>query len=316
MLRKKVGAVSNDDGKYTCGQELYSGIVFEEKEGRFMEAVIVENGKVVSAYKSPYFFGENPPRQIDITGFTEDWVTDDENAELSNGDDLEYDLAYGYYDLRFKGEPYTGLAYEFDKEDCVAEFCYLNGRLINRADWGAAGNLKSLSLGGDADQWYEWHASGTLKLAKVNRTAHVDGVATRVFDGSLRFSEEGALESVSVDKTFISSLEEIARNATHFPVKNIDELASLKGAELLKLLGDGVDDQLLSKMCSGGVLDNTSELHVYDTCLRGADILVDALAAKKNLKKVQFESNKLLDTEFVNALRLKGMNVECNSWHS
>jgi hypothetical protein len=284
----------------------------ESGNGRFLSSVVIKEGKIVSPYKSSCIIEIDHATQIDITGFTEDCVADDEDAELSNGRDLSYDLSQGSYNLLFQGNPYSGLAFEFFKENCIAEFYYLDGRLITKVNWDAAGNMRALHTEDDIIQSYAWYASGVMKLSHVNSISYVNGVATTVYRGMLRFSEDGGLSSVYVDKKFIRNLREISIRCLYFPIKGVEGFASQKGSESVTLSGDGIDDLLFTNMLARGVFGKTSEILVSSTSVRGTNLLVDLLL-DQHINKLRFKSNHALDVGFVKALKSSRLHVECDS---
>jgi len=309
MLRKRIESLSVEDGTYLLEGKPFSGVGFEPREGRFVNAVMVDKGKISSDHRSPYYPSADRPRQIDISGFTEGDLSGDEGAVLSNGDDLAYDLSRGSYDLVFRGRAYSGLAYEFRRGNCIGEFGYRDGNLVSKARWDAKGDLTGLYLEGETIQDYHWHPSGPLNMAHLYRVTHAGGVARHVFAGRFVFSEKGTLTAMSVDKAFIAFLDGISDLSACSPVRNAEDLGKLTGAELLSLSGDGIDDQVFERMNAGGVFKNTSELRLSKTSLRGRGIGIESLVGNRHLRRLRFESNKELQLEFVNALRSKQLDV-------
>ena len=69
MKRLKSTLLTELDGKWYYQHELYTGIVFFDKEDYQLEAFEVENGSISKPYLSPCQKGLPSPIDIDSTGF-------------------------------------------------------------------------------------------------------------------------------------------------------------------------------------------------------------------------------------------------------
>lgn len=235
----KINALTSDGEGYLYGNSLFCGVGFEVGSNGRLTPLHISDGKVLGIYDFGFLPAENPG--IDISGFTEDDVDGYPEKNINHSFGLSYSRVGIQLHLHLNGVPYTGVAYEFEGNNCIRALSYLNGALIVDAEWDKSGIMKSLVIEGELSQYYSWHSNGELKSADVSQ-GHISSDRGAVIDlrVMLRFSSEKILSSISLEGD-LSSLEIMIAQAKFFPVKRIGELKKYRLSNNLIFFGNVIN---------------------------------------------------------------------------
>lgn len=246
MIIKK-NALSNQDGLWTFRGVPYTGGVLELSSGHVVGGGIYEEGRFVDVYRSEFILGE-----------------------VRNGIEMERD--YTGEQFYWEGKVYNGFSYEFSGDVCVSERLYEYGWVIEEVTYFPDGQLRTVEIGEDVPQSYEWFEGGGLEAMTVHQN--------NVFMFSLKFSLEG-LERLTLLGDYFSRLPKVI-GCIRFPVlRDKAELSSLKFAHRVLLSGDGIDTAVIDYIFLG-----ENERRIRELELDGVNGTPELLQCLKNLQQL------------------------------
>lgn len=227
MIIKK-NALSNQGGLWTFRGVPYTGGVLELSSGHVVGGGMYEEGRFVDVYRSEFILGE-----------------------VRNSIEMERD--YTGEQFYWEGKVYNGFSYEFSGDVCVSERLYEYGWVIEEVTYFPDGQLRTVEIGEDVPQSYEWFEGGGLEAMTVHQN--------NAFMFSLKFSLEG-LERLTLLGDYFSRLPKVI-GCIRFPVlRDKAELSSLKCAGRVLLSGDGIDTAVIGYIFFGENQQRIRELEL------------------------------------------------------
>lgn len=227
MIIKK-NALSNQGGLWTFRGVPYTGGVLELSSGHVVGGGMYEEGRFVDVYRSEFILGD-----------------------VRNSIEMERD--YTGEQFYWEGKVYNGFSYEFSGDVCVSERLYEYGWVIEEVTYFPDGQLRTVEIGEDVPQSYEWFEGGGLEAMTVHQN--------NAFMFSLKFSLEG-LERLTLLGDYFSRLPKVI-GCIRFPVlRDKAELSSLKCAGRVLLSGDGIDTAVIGYIFFGENQQRIRELEL------------------------------------------------------
>lgn len=227
MIIKKT-ALTEEAGTWVFRGAPYSGAALEFRGGELMWGGLYDNGCYIGVYHSEF---------------------------ISEGEcvGIESECDYTGEQFFLNGEVYNGFAYEFAGEVCVSERLFEYGWIIAEVTYYSGGQLRSLEVGGDVTQQYEWYENGDLiDVMLYERDA---------FMMSLGFSM-GRLQRLTLMGDYFGRVSTVI-DFIRFPVlREKKELSELVCGSRLSLSGGGVDESAINYLLSGENLSHVKELYV------------------------------------------------------
>lgn len=240
-------AISNQGGLWTFRGVPYTGGVLELSNGHVVGGGLCEEGCYVDGYRSEFI----------LDG-------------VRNGIEMERD--YTGEQFYWEGKVYNGFAYEFSGDVCVSERLYEYGWVIEEVTYFPGGQLRTVEIGEEVPQSYEWFEGGGLKAMTVHQN--------NVFMFSLKFSLEG-LERLTLLGDYFSQLPKVI-GRIRFPVlRDKAELSSLTCAGRVSLSGNGIDKGVVDYIFFSG-----NEQRVRELELEGVNGAPELLQCLKNIQQL------------------------------
>lgn len=243
----KRNAISNQGGLWTFRGVPYTGGALELSNGHVVGGGMYENGRYVDVYRSEFIVGE-----------------------VRNSIEVERD--YTGEQFYWGDSVYNGFSYEFSGDVCVSERLYEYGWVIEEVTYFPDGQLRTVEIGEDVPQSYEWFEGGGLEAMTVHQN--------NIFMFSLKFSLEG-LTRLTLLGDYFSKLPQVI-GCIRFPVlRDKAELSSLKCATRVSLIGDGIDKAVVDYIFMG---DN--ERCIRELELDGVNGTPEILQCLKNYQQL------------------------------
>lgn len=227
MIIKKA-ALTEEAGTWVFRGAPYSGAALEFMDGDLMWGGLYDNGCYIGDYRSEFIL----------------------EGECGG---IEFERDYTGEQFFLGGEVYNGFAYEFAGEVCVSEQLFEYGWVIAEVTYYSGGQLRSLEVGEDVIQQYEWYENGDLiNVMLYKRDA---------FMMSLGFSMS-RLQRLTLMGDYFGKVSTVS-NSIRFPVlREKKELSELICGSRLSLSGDGVDESAIKYLLNSENLSYVKELCV------------------------------------------------------
>lgn len=249
--------------------QLFDGIAYTTSEDEVIGIESYHEGRSTGPYQDPYF---------DVPEDTLRVLTD--SLTPYHEDLLE---PYTYH-----GQPYKGLAFQFEQDYCTSQSYLEDGRTRQAMEWDEEGTLVNYEhyrvLFQESAACYP---NGQLKQLKLNMKDH--------FSLELDLSPGQSLEAFTLRGDYFERAPELASEFFFFPLPSIDTLSSWQAAPRLFLSGSSVNDAVFQRIQDQGGFQLLQKLSLFATGISGAEI--QKLAQYKKLFEVKIDSQQgLLDT--------------------
>jgi hypothetical protein len=266
MKRIVLNSAEVREGVYWDEGVPFTGVGFLLGEEQVVGPCELQDGRVIGPYISLCEEGSEVALRIDLEG--------------ASGD---------YERVIYQGVPFTGMGYEFDLELCYYEGLFNRGNAISEIWWKRSGEMSQCRLDRkDFSETCDWHDNGVLGRCEVTNPS--------LFRCSVSFLDDGSLSVLGVDRGTLDVLPAIAARSKFFPLRGQSDIARLRAAMFLRLIGDGIDDELFAFLGKSQVLVGVEKLSLFHTILTQFDSLV--FDAMPHLKEVEIEEYKVPQGEF------------------
>ena len=253
----------------------FAGVLIEFEEGIVTSKVEYINGLGrVGMIKSPFPIYLVPPVEI--------------NGEFLDGVDEPY---------KYRGDFFSGVAYFFEKDICVAQRQYENGEKVSEAKF-TNGNLTFLEHAESDDtftQKYIWDINGELE--------HLSISSKDQFHVGIHFEPNQEVSLVIFEGNYFKWVEDKRSLILFDYIKAPSFFKTLKFSSELNLSGSSIDDVWVSNLVNMGRITPISRLELYNTSVTKLDFLESC----HSLQELYVESNIIL-LEEVQAIKYQAEN--------
>ncbi|WP_017662977.1 hypothetical protein [Baaleninema simplex] len=270
MLRNIKTLTQQGDRYYLDGKP-FTGVTFKISDKQLEDLHEFKNGKFVGTYQNQYFSKHFKYNSEDLI-----------HVDL---EDEDLDLPGGFIDSEttYKGQYFSGVAYELSRNDEVAmvEFLFNEGDPIAYVVWNDRGDLAGLKLGkGDIDEYYNWHEDRTLAYYCIRSHQY----STYLIEISIELNNE--LKSLWLEEQYFEWIETHKEELEFLYLESLDSFKELIAAPRLSLNQSGVDDRVFNAIACNNGLRKLSNIILAYTSLSESTIL--SLADLQNLKEIHF----------------------------
>ncbi|MBU6954960.1 hypothetical protein [Hahella sp. HN01] len=243
MLRIKAERLTNNGGVFFYKEEIFTGLAFFLlPEGRLRGDVIV-NGCIENEYKNCYW----------------------SKISLSDICIEETFLDSGSEPVSYKGEPFNGTVFEFDKDVCVAEKYYNGGVLLHEANWTYHGDIEFLVIQeNDLSQEYEWRNGVPVSLELYSE----DNFKYRVGVG-----DTGRVYAILANGNYFEKANSLQGRVSFDLWKGWEWFEMQSISTRLAIMGDAADDKLLSYLKQASGYQHVSSIVLDDSSISMEGIL-------------------------------------------
>lgn len=236
---------------------LFSGIVFFEKDNGFLTANYVEKGMVTDEY-IPYCLPDDV----------------DKNVKIIDGDTIEFD---GERAIINDGEIYSGIAIDFDHNgySYIEEYYDEDGIRASDVCWNKDMTVRSFYL--DHGVIYESGEFTNGKLSRYNLGKYF----------FIRINNKNELDFIDINKRFFILKKEVFKLLIFFPMNKISDIYCWNFSEELYLSGDYVDNDCVFDFFRNNKLNNIKKINFYQTHINDYSFLLKL----KKIEEVNISTN-------------------------
>ncbi len=269
MLKVKNSALKTlDEKKYFRG-ELFTGISY---------ALLNENEVEVNRYYQGLYVNSQPEEQdLRRVYSANEMVVDYGSLTASD--------SYSGEPLNFRGDPYNGLAYDFDDDTLIGKHEYVNGIQVSTISWFKSGEIEHIGFNDlTRANEVEWRKNNSLALASLT---HV---------GKYKFGlecDENDFTSRVTAKGDISALKEDISNHLLLPEINLELLTKKFTNQRLHLSGNALTDELMEEMINSSELKSLTHLILFNVALTSNKLLNIFKQAKLEVLTVKDKRNDI-----------------------
>ncbi|MFR0718328.1 hypothetical protein E2H86_05045 [Pseudomonas putida] len=255
MIVKKMALVERD-GTWTFRNALYSGAALEFLNGTLVSGERFDCGRYIDAYRSEFISGGG------VGG-------------------VESERDYTGEQFFWRGEAYNGFAYEFSGDICVSERLFEYGWIVAEVTYYPSGKLRTVEIGEDVTQNYEWFENGDLRRVMLCQND--------AFMLSLLFSR-GLLERLTLMRDYFGRVPAVAEPII-FPILQAkQELSTFLCSAQFSLGGSGVDAEVVKYLLIGDSGRLVRSLHLDR--VPGSPQLFEYLSALHQITELKVDADK------------------------
>jgi hypothetical protein len=273
-------------GKYYYQGAIFTGMAFESKSNKKVDAKVIQNGMVIGDYRPEIFASVNYNQQVDFSLEMPYEDTDPRKPEQM---------------LCYQGAPYTGIAYYFKNNseahlESFESVLLLEGKEASGLGWNVWGELGVF--------WYRGHLSSNFGIGSDYITYYLywdfrerylycepfapedhdaitdedvtgamihiyDKKITNIKDRRVKFSVEfqrnitGELLWLSIHGDINSEIELTHETVPYWPFQNLDDLfAKCEASESFYLGESAINDAVFRRVAQSGLLNSVKCLHI------------------------------------------------------
>ncbi len=268
MLRIKTTSLVYKDHKFFFDDELFSGLGFHIVNGIVEKVVKYVNGVEVRDYQSEYIPCSENCICIDSSFLEGGYI----------GENDDYGPAF-YQNKRF-----SGIAYEFDSNECIAEHLLEKGFDILEIAFFVDGTLESYEdFRNNMNQCFYWHYNGMLKRIYLSSKE----LNLRV---EFNFDDQERIKTAIIQGNYFESVSKLKPQLKYHLFETKTYAAKLFAAPYLYLSGEGVDDELFNYLQSSDGFRALAKISIDNTSLTGRCLA--NLKGESNLKEIVIEDEK------------------------
>ncbi len=268
MLRIKTTSLVYKDHKFFFDDELFSGLGFHIVNGIVEKVVKYVNGVEVRDYQSEYIPCSENCICIDSSFLEGGYI----------GENDDYGPAF-YQNKRF-----SGIAYEFDSDECIAEHLLEKGFDILEIAFFVDGTLESYEdFRNNMNQCFYWHYNGMLKRIYLSSKKF----NLRVI---FNFDDQKRIRTVLIQGNYFESVSKLSHQLKFHLFETKAYAAKLFAAPYLYLNGSGVDDELFNYLQSSQGFKDVTEIFLAKTSLTSRCIA--NLKRERQIKTVSIRDEK------------------------
>ena len=265
QLRVKKSALNLVDGKFFYKEELFTGVVFDEKDEFIVAANFVEQGVVTGEYQNGFF--DIP---IDALLMTED------NPLLEWSDYSDY-----LPQVKHDGKFVNGAYYEFHGDFCGKEVQIINGWEEIELTWHNNGAL---------NMYFNWsgpqpHVGGGFSFDDTDQLTSFSVGKGEKLHLSVEFSGEYKIKKLSLNKGFFSAKNDFTDNLPFQFVTDLPDLLEYRSGEDIWFSENGISAELFELLFSNGFFAETREMHFFNTAISHRQ--VEKIALIPELRKIK-----------------------------
>jgi hypothetical protein len=279
MLRIKTTALVCQDNKFFFYDELFSGLGFHIVNGVVEKVTEYLNGLEIRDYRSEYIDYNDNRICIDSSFL--------KGGHIGENDD--YGPAF-YNKKRF-----SGIAYEFENDECLAEYLFENGFDKIEVCFFRDGDLESYEdFRNQMNQSFYWHYNGKLK-----------GISLSSEEFNLRvefnFDDQERIRTAMIQGNYFESVSKLSPQLKYHLFETKAYAKQLFAAPYLYLRGDGVDDEFFNNLQSSEGFKSLAKICIDKTSLTSRCIA--NLKWESNLKEILIEDEKQDLLEIIKELK-------------
>lgn len=265
MLRINAELISDEANTYYYRGEPFTGVVFMLNGCEVERAIEVKGGKLQGAYSNELF-------------------SSIQNLQKVDSDCLFSEDEGGIEPYCYKGDRFTGIAYDFDGEFCTGERYILEGWLESEVGYYKSGKLAVVDLAEENfAQRYQWYECGQLEQCRIFERDS--------FEVNFAFTDQGEVTELSVDGDYFNRYKSIKTNLRYDYFADKDFAKSLFGAETLFISGSGINEEIFEDLLANNGLLKTSKITIFGTSIGSASL--DKLVSIQNITKCRVISEIL-----------------------
>ncbi|MBU1565402.1 MAG: hypothetical protein KJ630_07220 [Proteobacteria bacterium] len=264
MLRLKKSSLDCKAGKLYCGDDLFSGLAFENQGDLIVGVQLVKQGSVVGSYNDLMPLPNGSGKRI-------------------NQESLYDKEGYGSGPFCYEEVPFTGVAYYFEGSFCVEESAYSNGEILDTREWYPSGQPQKIELTTNlAFYIMEWYADRQVKAVSI-RTSSVLVKAS--------FDEHGSLDMLFCPDPYLEMLKDLTNDDQLNCLEHLtmEGLRSKAISSKLVLNGTAIDQRLCHILLSMSAPAEIEKLSLMRTSLTEQD--VSAIIKQLSPKELQLIDN-------------------------
>ncbi|GHA55071.1 hypothetical protein ACFFLZ_12495 [Photobacterium aphoticum] len=238
-MRVKESALSVVDGELYFESKLYSGVVYSIVDDMVVNVYFVRDGRREGFHDD------------DLNIYDYDLAID-----ISTYDDIDEEPFY------YKGNLFTGVAYDFDGDFCVGAQSFEDGYILTTVSWFKSGNIG----------YYESFHHGVSEFS----TWSIDGkrCSYKLFIDAFRlesdFDENNKIKRLSM---FGGNYKTISKCYDKFKFLIIEDFENMPLSENLYLSGDGIDMDIIESVINSSEFINVKKVTLSNTKLSDTDKL-------------------------------------------
>ncbi|WP_199608603.1 hypothetical protein [Flocculibacter collagenilyticus] len=260
MLRVKESALKTLDEKKYFREELFTGISYK----------LLSNKVEVNRYYQGLYVNSQPEEQ-DLRR------VNSANEVVVDYDTLTASDSYSGEPLNFRGDPYNGLAYDFEDDILTGKHEYVNGIQVSTISWFKSGEIEHISFSDKLrTNEVEWRKNGSLVLAELSCAGK--------YMLTLECNENDQVTSINAEDNFDLLLDDLTTNQVISPLK-LEIIKKRDSYHRLNLSGSSMTEQLLKHFFSPSNFTGLSELTLFDTEIALTNL--PKLFNHKNLNNIQ-----------------------------
>ncbi len=311
--------LEKQQGKYYYQKAVFTGIAFDSKPDKQVDAKVMQNGVIIGDYHPEVFVSVSYDQQVDFSL----------EMPYEDMDPRKPEQALVYRDAL-----YTGVAYYFKNNpaghlEAFENVLLLDGKEATGLGWNVWGELGVF--------WYRGHLSSHYGIGKNYINCYlfwdfrekylycepfvpqdqdaitdldVTGVDIAIFDKPtndpdrrVKFSvdfqrtEIGEISWISIHGDICFEIELTSKNIPYWPFQNLDDLfGRWKGSERFDLGGGCVNDAMLRRIVQSGLLDSVKILSIGSSIVMTLES-EEALLMLPNLIELSLTSDMLKQPE-------------------
>lgn len=168
--------------------------------------------------------------------------------------------------VTYAGKNFTGIAYDFQDDRCIAETYYLNGIKTSWAHFFHSGKPEQIEIAHEnAYQRCSWHNTGIIAEMRL--------VVPDLFSAKFGFTQQNELKSMSLETGDYFSLMGSVRNELRIPViEHKSFFEKVYAAERLFLAGKFITDEIFDSLWANNGFKGMLQLDLFHTSLTGHSV--------------------------------------------
>ncbi|WP_199611403.1 hypothetical protein [Flocculibacter collagenilyticus] len=244
MLRIKSSALEKREGKHFFKNKPFIGFAYRISDSNYLNTKRYFQGLYVN----------NTPEELPLFNINGGQTSTVSAERLTPSD------SYTGEPFILLGQPYNGVALEFENEFCTGQHLYQNGMCIATISWYMSGQIEALEC--DKQPLFlevEWTKDGHLSFLDVLRT---DTYSVRI-----KYDAKGYIESICGEndvESFISDLK--TEELLHY----ISDDLSKKKRLSEKVFFSGNIEKLIQTFVDFSSINSLSQLTLFHTTIPGS----------------------------------------------
>jgi hypothetical protein len=281
MYRLKKSALVSQDNNFFYQYRAFNGIVFEVVDELIPTPLEYQDGVILQNYHNEYI------------PIADNEICIDQSALVGKEDeDCE---PFMYQDKEF-----SGVAYDFDEEFCIAETRYIDGINWAETNWSLTGELTSFSSSFDnIFQAYEWYENGFFES--------IDICESETHTMELKFTEKQELSSIDISIDYFNNISKFKTRLKFHFLESKSFSKEVKIGSKLFASGLGVDDMVFSELQSCPGFSDLKSITLFGTSV--SNICISSLEKYKSLKNISIDDKR--NEVMIATKKLKLRRPEC-----